>query len=196
METSSKPDSSLLAGIERDGQNSFIYPLDGLYRYYGYQEPRFEKLPGDKIPQPYRDLLVHLNDMTPTLESFHQDKIWIRPEARYLEDNFYFREVVLYLESNRKPVEYGAIVIHLEHCPEDARDSILEARKPLGTLMSEYSIPHSSHPQGYFRILSDGLISRRLGVPESTLLYGRRNALQTPDGKTLAEIVEILPSAD
>lgn len=183
-----------LANIESADHRSFAYPLDGLYSYYQYPLPTFTKVEPDDIPDPYQGLLVHKNDMTPTLEAFHGEKIWIRPEARYLENSFYFREVILFLENSLKPVEYGAIVIHLENCNEDARQSILEARKPLGTLMKEFSIPHQSEPIGFFKVESDSLISRRLQIPEGETIYGRRNELITPEGLCLAEIVEILPS--
>lgn len=183
-----------LAGIESADHRSFAYPLDGLYQYYQYPIPEFVQVQGSDIPEPYHKLLVHEHDMTPTLEHFHNDKIWIRPEARYLEHNFYFREVILFLEHSLKPVEYGAIVIHLENYPEGAHQSILDARKPLGTLMSEFNIPHQSSPIGYFKVQCDGLISRRLQMPDGVTLYGRRNELLTPEGTSLAEIVEILPS--
>lgn len=188
------PDNSVLAGIGNGDGRSFIYPLDGLYRYYQLDLPPFEQMEGHMVPEPYRSLLVHVNDMTPTLETFHNEKIWIRPEARYLDDDFYFREVILFLENSKKPVEYGAIVIHLENCPEGSREAILEARKPLGTLMKEHNIPHTSRPAGFFKIISDALISQRLEVTGNSVLYGRRNALITPGGNALAEIVEILPA--
>lgn len=188
------PDNSILAGIENGDGKSFIYPLDGLYRYYQLDLPPFERVEELMVPEPYQSLLVHVNDMTPTLESFHKERIWIRPEARYLDDDFYFREVILFLENSKKPVEYGAIVIHLENCPEGSREAILEARKPLGTLMKEHHIPHTSRPAGFFKIRSDSMISQRLQVAENLELYGRRNALITPEGNALAEIVEILPA--
>lgn len=194
METPS-PNSSL-SKLEQADHRSFAYPLDGLYNYYSFPVPDFQRIDKEDLPEPYQSLLAHENDMTPTLESFHKEKIWIRPEARYLDDCFYFREVILYLENSLKPVEFGAIVIHLENCPEEAQQSILEARKPLGTLMSEYNIPHISKPIGYFKVESDELISRRLEIPQSMTIYGRRNELLTPGGACLAEIVEILPNND
>ena len=189
------PNSSL-SNLEKVDHRSFAYPLDGLYNYYNYPIPEFTRINKDALPSPYHSLLAHEDDMTPTLEDFHKEKIWIRPEARYLDGCFYFREVILYLEKSLKPVEFGAIVIHLENCSEEARQSILEARKPLGTLMYEFNIPHLSKPIGYFKVRSDELIARRLEIPESKTTYGRRNELLTPEGACLAEIVEILPGDD
>lgn len=184
----------VLSTLGNKSGRSFIFPLDGMYQYYQHSLPEYEILKGEEVPMPYRQLLVHANDMTPTLERFHNDKIWIRPEARYLDGNFYFREVILFLEHSLKSVEYGAIVIHLELYPEAAKEAILEARIPLGTLMQQFAIPHYSQPVGYFKIIADGLISQRLHMPDNTILYGRRNALLNMNNQSLAEIVEILPS--
>ena len=47
------------------------------------------------MPEPYRSLLAHNNDMTPTLSAFHARVIHLRVLSRQQRDDFYFREVVL-----------------------------------------------------------------------------------------------------
>jgi len=44
-----------------------LYPLDDVYTYLGRKLPTIESLDGDLMPDPYKLLLVHENDMTPTL---------------------------------------------------------------------------------------------------------------------------------
>ena len=47
------------------------YPLDEFYSQAGLTLPRIEAVQGHAVPEPAQSLLVHQNDMTPTLEAFH-----------------------------------------------------------------------------------------------------------------------------
>lgn len=146
------------------------------------------------MPEPWRSLLVHNSDMTPTLRNFYRDDIHIRVLGRHLFENEYFREVVLLLNGTQKPIEYGAIKIVLDLFPEKARTEILEETRPLGHILQEHRIPHSSRPHSFLAITSDGFINRALALPDGAhALYGRRNTLVDPWDRPLAEIVEILP---
>jgi chorismate-pyruvate lyase len=148
---------------------------------------------GCDLPEPYRSLLVHENDMTPTLEAFHGDRIALEVLSQNLESAGLWRLVVLRLQGSNRPVEFGAIVIQLEAFPTIARDRILEGRLPLGSIMAAYDVERVSRPESFFHIRADGAIAEALGTREGFWLYGRRNRLSTPDGRTLADIVEILP---
>jgi len=46
------------------------HPLDEFYARAGLPMPSLQELTGKEVPEPYRSLLVHENDMTPTLEQF------------------------------------------------------------------------------------------------------------------------------
>jgi chorismate-pyruvate lyase len=131
--------------------------------------------------------------MTPTLEAFHDERIHLRLLDRRLEGETLSREVVLTTDQTLRPVEFGAIAIHLQHFPEAARETILGCHTPLGTILADFEIEHSSHPRGFFQIEADGLICESLGLDGPCTLYGRRNVLSTPAGHALAEVVEILP---
>jgi hypothetical protein len=74
------------------------YPLDDFYAQQGLVLPPIEAVEGRDVPEPYKSLLVHSDDMTPTLERFYGDKIHIRVLRRQQRDDFYFREVVLVLD--------------------------------------------------------------------------------------------------
>ena len=89
------------------------YPLDDFYTQAGLPLPSIEAVPGDEVPEPYKSLLVHQDDMTPTLAKFHGDTIHLRVLRRQQRDDFYFREVVLVTDKDEKPVEFGAIKIPL-----------------------------------------------------------------------------------
>jgi chorismate-pyruvate lyase len=174
----------------------WAYPLDDFYAQAGLPLPVIEQIDGDKMQEPYRSLLVHRNDMTPTLEQFYQDQIHIRALNRNQRNSLYFREVVLELDTTGQPVEFGAIKMMLDLFPADARQLILAEREPLGHILATCNVVHSSRPKAYLRIQSDDFINQALRLTGEHTLYGRRNTLFDPQNQALAEIVEILPPAN
>ena len=168
-------------------------PLLEFYQRGGVEPPELLPIDGADMPEPYRSLLVHDGDMTPTLEKHHGDRIHLRPLTRETNGSVYSREVILEAGEVNKPVEFGAISIFLQHYPEAVHELILGDSVPLGTILEDHSILHQSCPQAYFQVNSDPLITEALGLSESTGLYGRCNIHRDPEGNHIAEIVEILP---
>ncbi len=169
------------------------YPLDEFYALAGMTLPPIEAVAGDAVPEPYKTLLVHQDDMTPTLEKFHGQTIHLRVMGRQQRDNFYFREVVLVTDKDDKSVEFGAIKINLSLFAPPARTQILEERLPLGHILADCAVTHASRPKAFLRVQSDPFINSVLGITGAHTLYGRRNTLWDPHQRPLAEIVEILP---
>lgn len=174
---------------------SLAHPLDEFYAEAGQPLPALAEVDGEAVPEPYRSLLVHENDMTPTLEKFHRSRVHLDVLGKRRKDDAYFREVILRLDCNQDPVEFGAIRINLALFTPEARECILEEHLPLGHIMREHKIAHTSRPRAYLRLASDKLISKVLELDGAQMLYGRRNTLYDPQDNPLAEIVEILPIA-
>ena len=175
--------------------NSIAYPLNDFYNRNGHLLPPLEEVDPETVPQPYKALLVHQNDMTSTLENHHGAAIHLRIVSKLRRGDDYFREVALLLEGSEKPVEFGAIKINLALFPQAAREEILEEHWPLGRVLKEHNIKFSSQPRGFLRVASDKLINSVLHLNGAHLLYGRRNTLSDTAGQSLAEIVEILAPA-
>ncbi len=182
-----------MAATRKQNKTPLAHPLDEFYARSGLALPPLDQLDGEAVPEPYKTLLVHDRDMTSTLESFHGVGVHLRLVSRAREGDDYFREVLLMLDGSERPVEFGAIQIHLDRFPEKARQEILEERFPLGHVLRDHAIPYASRPKAFLRIASDKLISELLGLHGAHVLYGRRNTLLDPAGDSLAEIVEILP---
>ena len=171
------------------------HPLDEFYAQMGLTLPPLQQVDGETLPQPYKQLLAHHDDMTPTLENFHGCEIHLRLLGRRRKRDQYFREVVLLLDGSDEPVEFGAIKIYLNLFTPEARQQILEERRPLGHIMQECGVGHSSRPKAFLRLASDKFINQALQLSGAHVLYGRRNTLFDPQERPLAEIVEILPPA-
>ena len=179
------------------GALPFAYPLDEFYALANRELPAIEQLSGDAVPEPQRTLLVHQHDMTPTLEKFHGDRVHLQVISRQTRGDFYFREVVLLLDGSNGAVEFGAIKINLALFPPVARRHILEEKQPLGTILGQDHIVHSSRPKAYLKIQPDAFIREALQLGGGKMtLYGRRNTLFDNQQRPLAEIVEILPPSE
>lgn len=169
------------------------YPLDDFYAQQGLVLPPIDAVEGKDVPQHYKTLLVHADDMTPTLEKFHGAQVHLTVMRRQQRGDFYFREVVLSLDGSNRPVEFGAIKMNLTLFSAAARKLILEEREPLGHILRDCAVAHASRPKAYLRVESDEFINRALQITGRHTLYGRRNTHFDTQNRPLAEIVEILP---
>jgi chorismate-pyruvate lyase len=172
---------------------NLLYPLDGFYTRSKLAIPLAHPIDGESVPEPYRRLLVHNGDMTPTLEAFHGERISLRVLARRQEGDTLARQVVLTLDGSARPVEFGAIVIQLQRFPPAAREEVLESRRPLGTILHDHRIEHRSRPRAFLRVTADDVMREALQLNGSHVIYGRRNVILNAEGDELADIVEILP---
>ena len=139
--------SSLTGGRRARPIPSWAALLARFYEPLGLSVPALDALKADEVPQPYRALLVHSSDMTPTLERFYGQTLRLRVLTREHKDDSYKREVILWLADDALPVEYGVIRIHLERLPTAARRLVLEEKRPLGDILHTEAIPHLSWPR-------------------------------------------------
>ena len=166
--------------------------LRQFYSKLGLDLPPIQDLDGTLMPEPYRGLLVHSSDMTPTLEAFYKQPMRLSVLTREQRAEFYHREVLLKAAADGRPVEYGVIRICLNHLPEHARARVLEEQRPLGNILQTEAIPHLSWPQAFFQMESDTHLGHVLFLTGTTTLYGRRNVLLDGSRRLLAEVIEIL----
>jgi chorismate-pyruvate lyase len=173
--------------------SDLLYPLNEFYEEAGLGLPNFERLEVGQIPEPYKSLLVHRNDMTPTLEKFHRQPIHLQMLKHHHRGEVFARQVLLLLDISDQPAEFGAIKIYLSHFSQRAQQLILEGERPLGSILASEQVSHMSQPKAYLQVTSDATISEALCTEESIPLYARRNVLLSSSQQTLAEILEILP---
>jgi hypothetical protein len=136
---------------------------------------------------------VHTKDMTSTLERFYQARTELQVLSTATNNGVYQREVLLTLEPTGAPVEFGAITILLPLFPPLAAEAVVNAREPLGAILQRHGLPFVSRPKAFIRVAPDAAMCNALWLDQPAMLYGRCNALFDPSGRTLADIVEILP---
>ena len=164
------------------------FEADGLW-VAGGDAPQV--LRGSDLPSPYRELLDHQRDMTGTLEGFWGGPLTLRALRMERAGEVLLRRVVL--ESRGRPIAYGAIRIQLAAFDEGAREEILAASIPLGAILRKRAIEHRARALGFFRTEADALTLEGLALESSAPLFGRLAQLDDGRGRTLAEVVEILP---
>ncbi len=170
-----------------------VFPLNEFYSRAGLALPKFQLVAAQDMPEPYRKLLVHFDDMTPTLEAHHLGDIHIEVLGRERRGDAYFREVILRLDRDDRPVEFGANKISLERLSPVVRRLVLQEQLPFGHILKAHDVPHVGHPTAFFRVEGDLLMNRAFGLTGQHVLHGRRNTLRDLEGGCLCEVVEILP---
>ncbi len=175
---------------------SLMWPLNLFYAYYKRDMPEITPLFDWHMPEPYKQLLVHECNMTPTLEAFYTSRIHIERLNVVPDKQECSREVVLHLDTDKRPVEYGASRIFLNNLPQEAVDQICEGHMPLGTILNQNNCEHTVELSGFFKVKPTSFFSNVFLSTHGTALYGRRNTLVAPDGKPIAEVCEILPPVE
>lgn len=168
--------------------------LDGFYRMLPEHPPldAVVVVPSE-MPEQQRRLLVHNTDMTSTLTGHHREKILLRVLQRTMTNGKLSRHIVLESAVSGKSVEYGASSISLDVLDKDVRGEVVEGSKPLGGILNHHGVVYSNCPGAFFRVRSNDLMNKLFGLDESNWLYGRCNCLTDDIGRTIAEVVEILP---
>lgn len=146
-----------------------------------------------EIPQPQRELLVHERDMTSTLERHHGEPMALCVLERKRRREWYSRHIVLETARTHRPAEYGAIRICLPLLDEQAQAEVLKGAAPMGGILKTCGVVFRSCPGAFFRIMSNEVINASLHLAEPQWLFGRCTCLADKHGRTMAEVIEILP---
>src|SRR5207244_2426864 len=85
----------------------------------------------------------------------------------------YYREVVLLLDKTNTSVEFGAIKINLDLFPAAARRAVLDENTPLGRVLTDFRIKHTSRPKAFLKIEADEFITEALRIRAGQTLFGR-----------------------
>ncbi len=153
----------------------------------------FQPLPGHALPEPARRLLVHAQDMTSTLATFHESPLRVEILQQQQLDGLYLREVFLRTTATGAIVEYGVIAIALAQFTPAQQQAIAGGHGPLGALLHRFQIPFTSAPIGFFSVTGARLAATPLATAPDATCFGRLNRLAKAAGEPLAWILEILP---
>tara|TARA_B100001123_G_scaffold446852_1_gene602541 strand:+ start:6690 stop:7307 length:618 start_codon:yes stop_codon:yes gene_type:complete len=171
---------------------SVLYPLDLVYSRAGVSMPKVKVVSPNKIPLPYRSLLVHDNDMTLTLEKHYGGHIVLRPLSTFWTGKSYFRRVLLVQKESGQPVEMGAIRIRLDAFNKHLKEQILGNQIPLGHILRDGRFDYVSRPKAFLAITPNQEMMGVFWMRKTNTLYGRRTEIVRNNTK-IGDIVEVLP---
>ena len=154
--------------------------------------PDWAPVAAEEIPEPYRSMLVHEDDMTSTLERHYGGRVVLRALSTFTTGSWYFRRVLLVQEYSGRPVEMGAIRIKLNIFPPKLRKHILDNKIPLGRLLRDHRFVYVSHATAFIAITPNPEMMGVFWMREPRVLYGRRTVI-SHDGQKIGDIVEVLP---
>ena len=137
------------------------------------QVPEFEVVPSDEVPPPYRDLLVHDQHMTVTLERFHGRPVELRVLARHVEGGEYARMILLAIEGTDEIVEFGVFRMDLTCCSQEVQDEIVAGETPLGRILIEHDVLRRIDPTAFLKIWPNSTMKESFGISENQPVYGR-----------------------
>jgi hypothetical protein len=106
-------------------------------------EPLFaaaEHVPSALVPEPYRELLVHEQHMTVTMEAYHGAPVDVKILARRLEGDFYSRKIVLTRDGTGQVVQFGIVRFDLSYVTPAVRNEILGGETPLGRVLINHNV--------------------------------------------------------
>ena len=170
--------------------------IEGLFREaFARQQsdpPRIVSIPDEEVPRPYRSLLVHDRDMTSTLQNYYGDVVRLEVLHREQQTDELTREVLLRLQGDDRPVEYGVIRIVYASLAPEIRQRIQDGGVPLGQILDDAGIDYVSRPENYCSLEDHPYLRRCLADGEPEKRFGRINVLKRASGEPLAEVIEIL----
>jgi len=169
-------------------------PLDAVYARAGIPAPEVTTVPAARIPSPYRSLLVHERDMTPTLEAHVGGPVALRTLSVFREGRWYLRRVLLVEEHSGRPVAMGVVRIDLDAFSRPIRERILRNRVPLGRLLRNGGVDYVSRPTAFLAVRPNPEMLGMFWMREPRTLYGRQTEVTLEDRK-VGDVVEILPLA-
>jgi chorismate-pyruvate lyase len=152
----------------------------------------YEEVPGEAVPQPYHDLLVHEHHMTVTVEAHHGSPVNVWVLERHYDGPHYARKILLALQSTGRVVQFGIARVNLDMTSREVREAILAARTPLGRVLIEHDVMRLVQPQAFLKIrpTPEQLAWFGEGV-RAEALYGRLAIIRL-DGKPAIEVLEVV----
>lgn len=151
----------------------------------------YEFVPAEKVPSPYRELLVHEHHMTVTVEAHHRSPVDVRVLDRHRDGDVYLRKILLALQSDGRVVQYGIVRIRLDLCPPAVAAEIVSEKTPLGRILIAHGLYTQVRPTAFLRVVPGPALVRAFALPEPTPTYGRVAAIACNDQPAI-DVLEIV----
>lgn len=134
---------------------------------------RAEHVAASLTPEPYRQLLVHDQHMTVTMEEFHGAAVDVRVLAECRTGDSYARNSLLLKSGTDTVVQFGIMRFNLNYVTEPVRREILEGHTPLGRILINYNVLRHIDLGAVLRIWPGLGLQTHFRCEPGSLTYGR-----------------------
>lgn len=134
---------------------------------------RAEHIPAALTPEPYKQLLVHDQHMTVTMEEFHNSPVSVEVLEHVLAGDIYSRKILLHKTSDGQVVQFGIVRFDLRYVTPAVREEILSRETPLGRVLIKFNVLRHIDLGAILRIAPGPELQRCFSCSPEQTLYGR-----------------------
>jgi len=151
----------------------------------------FEQVATGDLPEQYQALLAHDDHMTVTVEAWYNSLVEVRVLEVVQEGKHYARRILLGLQRNSQPVQFGIMRIDMSDLPEIVRMEIESQALPLGRIMIRHHLLREVELCKLWRVQSGPELQGLLKLGKDEVVYGRtaRILVENTPAVELLEIV-------
>lgn len=132
-----------------------------------------EHIPSAITPEPYKQMLVHDQHMTVTMEAYHRCTVDVKVLDRKHIDNTYCRKILLVKSGTDRVVQFGIVRFNLEYVTQPVRDEIIAGHTPLGRILINHNVLRHIDLGAMLRITAGPALAEYLRMPANGVTYGR-----------------------
>lgn len=143
------------------------------------------------LPESYQSLLAHDDHMTVTVEAWHNSLVDVRVVSEHRDADKYARKILLVLQRDGTPVQFGIMRINLAGLPEIVRMEIESQALPLGRIMIRHHLMREVELCQLWRVKPGPELRLHLQLADETPIYGRTARILV-EGEPAVELFEIV----
>jgi len=151
----------------------------------------FEEVAVCDLPDHFKALLAHDDHMTVTVEAWHNSLVKVHVLEERRDNNHYARRIVLALQRDGKPVQFGIMRINLAGLPQIVRLEIESQALPLGRIMIRHHLLREVELLHLWRIAAGAELRKHLKLERGAVCFGRTARILV-DKVPAVELLEIV----
>ncbi|MGI9428894.1 MAG: hypothetical protein ACR2NM_09570 [Bythopirellula sp.] len=168
-----------------------ISQLAGLFYKSIDELGEFQPVESSDLSEAYQSLLAHHDHMTVTLEAWHNSLVDVRVLAEHRDDEYYARKILLTLQRDRSPVQFGVMRINLSGLPEIVRLEIESQALPLGRIMIRHHLMREVEMCQLWQVKPAEELRLHLELQDEVPIFGRTARILVA-GQPAVELLEIV----
>ena len=153
----------------------------------------FEEIAAGDLPSQFKSLLAHDDHMTVTVEAWYNSLVDVQVLEENCQGDLYARRIILALQRDGTPVQYGIMRINLAGLPEIVRMEIESQALPLGRIMIRHHLMREVELLDLWRIAAGPELKKNLKLSPGAVCFGRTARILV-DRQPAVELLEIVTS--